>query len=179
MEKPRVVIVMGVAGSGKTTIGEILAARNGGEFHDADAFHPSENVTKMAAGTPLNDTDRAPWLTRLWREVVDATPPGKFCVLACSALKRAYREKLGVGVTDDVALVYLKGDAITLTERIAERTGHFMKAGMLESQLATLEEPLPEEGVTVDVIGTVEEIVDDIEAALGLRFPPRTADSSL
>lgn len=169
MEKPRVVIVMGVAGSGKTTIGELLAARNGGEFHDADDFHPPENVAKMAAGTPLNDRDRAPWLTRLWREVVDATPPGEFCVLACSALKRAYREKLGVG-TGDVVLVYLKGDAVTLTERLAARTGHFMKAGMLESQLAALEAPAAEEGVTVDIVGTVEEIVADIEAALGLRF---------
>lgn len=178
MEKPRVVIVMGVAGSGKTTVGEVLAARNGGEFHDADDFHPAENVAKMAAGTPLNDADRAPWLTRLWREVVDATPRGKFCVLACSALKRAYREKLGLGVTDDVVLVYLKGDAATLEERIAARSGHFMKAGMLESQLATLEAPAAEEGVTVDITGTVDEIVDAIELALGLRFPPQTADSA-
>lgn len=169
MDKPRVVIVMGVAGSGKTTIGELLAARNDGEFHDADDFHPPENVAKMAAGTPLNDADRAPWLTRLWREVVDATPDGKFCVLACSALKRAYRKNLGVG-TGDVVLVYLKGDPITLTERLAARAGHFMKAGMLESQIAALEEPMAEEGVTVDIIGTVEEIVDDIETALGLRF---------
>ncbi len=178
MEKPRVIIVMGVAGSGKTTIGEELAARHGGEFHDADAFHPPENVAKMAAGHPLNDADRAPWLTRLWREVVDATPRGKLCVLACSALKRAYREKLGVGITDDVALVYLKGDAITLTERIEARAGHFMKSGMLESQLATLEEPGPEEGITVDISGTVNEIVDEIGAALGLRFPPQAADSA-
>lgn len=170
MEKPRVVVVMGVAGSGKTTIGELLAARNGGKFHDADNFHPPENVAKMASGTPLNDRDRAPWLTRLWREVVDATPPGDFCVLACSALKRAYREKLGVGVTGGVMLVYLKGDEVTLTERLATRTGHFMKAGMLDSQLATLEPPTAEEGVTVDIVGTVEEIVDEIETALGLRF---------
>lgn len=177
MEKPRVVIVMGVAGSGKTTVGEVLAARNGGEFHDADDFHPPENVVKMAAGNPLNDADRAPWLTRLWREVVDATPPGKLCVLACSALKRAYREKLGVG-SGDVALVYLQGDAITLTERLGARSGHFMKAGMLESQLSTLEEPDTDEGVTVDISGTVGEIVDEIELALGLRFPPQEADSA-
>ncbi|MES2657786.1 MAG: gluconokinase [Verrucomicrobiota bacterium] len=177
MEKPRVVIVMGVAGSGKSTIGELLAARNGGEFHDADDFHPPENVAKMASGIPLNDADRAPWLTRLWREVVDATPAGKFSVLACSALKRSYRGQLGVG-SGGVALVYLKGDTATLTERLAGRAGHFMKAGMLDSQLATLEEPSAAEGITVDITGTVEEIVSTIETELGLRFSSTPPDSA-
>ncbi len=170
MEKARVITVMGVAGSGKTTIGKLLAARNGGKFHDADDFHPPENIAKMAAGKPLNDTDCAPWLTRLWREVVDATPSGKLTILACSALKRIYREKLGTG-SEGVILVYLKGDPATLTECLIGRTEHFMKSGMLESQLATLEEPSPREGVTVDISGTVEKIENDIETALGLPFP--------
>jgi gluconokinase len=177
MPKPRVIIVMGVAGSGKSTIGRLLAARHGGDFHDADDFHPPENVAKMAAGIPLNDADRGPWLTRLWREVVDATPDGEFSVLACSALKHNYRERLGVG-TGGVALVYLKGDPITLAERLAGRSGHFMKAGMLESQLATLEEPSPEEGLTLEITGTVEEIMTAIETAPGLPFSPQRLDSA-
>ncbi|MES2438739.1 MAG: gluconokinase [Verrucomicrobiota bacterium] len=170
MEPTRVVIVMGVAGSGKTTVGALLAARHGGDFHDADDFHPPENIAKMASGIPLDDADRAPWLQRLRVEVVDDTPVGKFSVLACSALKRIYRKQLGVG--SDVVLVYLKGDAVTLAERLAGRSGHYMKAGMLESQLATLEEPSPDEGLIVGITRPADEIVSSIEAALGLRFSP-------
>ena len=171
MEKPRIVIVMGVAGSGKSTIGALLASRIGAQFHDADEFHPPGNVAKMAAGIPLDDTDRAPWLARLRQEVIDAAPAGKLSVLACSALKRLYREHLGVG-TEGVALVYLKGDPLTLSERITERSGHYMKAGMLESQLAILEEPSPDEGLTMEIASSPEEIVASIEAALGLPFFP-------
>ena len=170
MEKPRVIIVMGVAGSGKSTIGELLAVRNGGIFYDADSFHPAENIAKMAAGHPLDDVDRAPWLARLRKEVVDATPVGGLSVLACSALKLAYRKLLGVG-TPDVALVYLEGTPATLAARLAGRSGHFMKAGMLESQLAILESPAPDEGVSVSIDGTVDEILSSIEGALGLHFP--------
>ena len=169
MEKPRVVIVMGVAGSGKSTIGALLASRHGGVFHDADDFHPAANIAKMASGTPLDDTDRAPWLARLREEVIDATPAGNFSVLACSALKRVYRQQLGVG-SDGVVLVYLKGDAATLADRLGGRRGHYMKAGMLASQLATLEEPQPDEGFTVKIDSSPEEVVSAIEAALGLHF---------
>jgi gluconokinase len=123
----------------------------------------------MASGIPLDDADRAPWLARLREEVIDATPDGKFSVLACSALKRIYREQLGVG-TAGVALAYLKGEPSTLAERLAGRSGHYMKAGMLESQLATLEEPTPDEGLTVDIAFPAGEIVATIESALGLRF---------
>ncbi len=169
MEMPRVVIVMGVAGSGKSTIGALLAARNGGVFHDADDFHPPSNIAKMAAGLPLDDADRMPWLERLRHEVVDATPAGEFCVLACSSLKRIYRGKLGVG-TAGVVLVYLKGDAATLGARLANRPGHFMKASMLESQLGVLEEPLPDEGLSVEITLPVEEILTAIESAPSLHI---------
>ena len=169
MKPPRVVIVMGVAGSGKSTVGALLAARNGGDFYDADDFHSPENIAKMAAGIPLDDADRAPWLARLRAEVVDATPTGEFAVLACSALKRAYRETLGVG-TAGVALVYLKGDAGTLGERLGNRAGHYMKAGMLASQFAALEEPSRDEGMTRGIEAPVVEIVLAIESAQGLHI---------
>jgi gluconokinase len=167
MQKPRVVVVMGVAGSGKSTIGARLALRNDGVFHDADDFHPPANIEKMASGTSLDDGDRVPWLMRLRTEVIDATPAGGFSVLACSALKKTYREQLGIGRAG-VKLVYLKGDATTLAERIGKRTGHYMRASMLEGQLATLEEPLPEEGVTLGIEPPVDDIVAAIEEALGL-----------
>ncbi|MEO7099192.1 MAG: gluconokinase [Luteolibacter sp.] len=166
MNKPRVIIVMGVAGSGKSTVGALLASRNGGDFHDADDFHPPANIAKMAVGIPLDDSDRAPWLARLRKEVIDATLADGFSVLACSALKKSYREQLGVG-TSGVALVYLKGDAATLGARLASRTGHFMKSGMLESQLATLEEPFADEGITIGIETGVGDTVATIETALG------------
>ena len=168
MNRPRVIILMGVAGCGKSTIGAMLAARNGGSFHDADDFHPPANIAKMAAGQPLDDHDRAPWLERLRREVIDTVPTAGLAVLACSALKKVYREQLGVG-TPGVALVYLKGNAATLTSRLAARPNHYMKAGMLESQLAILEEPSSTEGISVGVESSCEEIVAAIEAALNMR----------
>lgn len=170
MKPPRVVIVMGVAGSGKSSVGALLASRDGGRFYDADDFHPAANIAKMAAGIPLDDTDREPWLRRLRKEVVDATPADGFSVLACSALKKIYREKLGVG-SGRVVLVYLKGDVATLLARLAGRSGHFMKSAMLDSQLATLEEPAAEEGLTVDIDHPLDEIVSLIESGLGLHFP--------
>jgi gluconokinase len=168
MQEPRVVVVMGVAGSGKSTVGALLAARNNGCFHDADEFHPPANIAKMASGVPLTDADRLPWLQRLRREVIDATPADQFCVLACSALKKIYRQQLGIG-SDKVALVYLKGTAERLAERLGNRTGHYMKAAMLESQLATLEEPSAEEGFTVGIDPPVLDIVISIERGLGLH----------
>ncbi len=156
-------IVMGVAGSGKSTVGARLAQRLGAEFFDADDFHPESNHAKMAAGIPLNDADREPWLVRLKREVIDATPDGKRSVLACSALKKSYRESLGVG-SAGIQLIYLRGEAALLAERLAGRAGHFMKAGMLESQLAALEEPHPDEGITLGIDAGVEEILENIVA---------------
>lgn len=159
---------MGVAGCGKSTIGAMLAARNGGSFYDADDFHPPANIAKMAAGQPLNDHDRAPWLERLRREVIAAAPAAGLVVLACSALKKVYREQLGVG-TRGVALIYLKGTAATLANRLATRPNHYMKAGMLESQLAILEEPPATEGITVGIESSREDLVAAIEAALDLH----------
>ena len=169
MDRPQVVIVMGVAGCGKSTIGAMLAARNGGSFYDADDFHPASNIAKMADGQPLDDSDRAPWLERLRREVIDTAPKGGLVVLACSALKKVYREQLGIG-PPGVALVYLKGDAATLTNRLAARANHYMKAGMLESQLAILEEPSSMEGISVGIESSREEIVAAIAAALDFRL---------
>ena len=167
MEKPRVVVVMGVAGSGKSTVGALLAVRNGGQFYDADEFHPPSNIAKMAAGTPLDDEDRIPWLQRLREEVIDATPINEFSVLACSALKKIYRDRLGIG-TNGIALVFLKGSPAMLAERLQNRTGHYMKAAMLASQLATLEAPSIHEGITVGIEPPVIEIVARIEELLGL-----------
>lgn len=164
----RVVILMGVAGCGKSTIGAILAARLGGKFIDADSFHPPANIEKMASGLPLNDDDRAPWLILLRREVIDTAPPNYLTVLACSALKKAYREILGVG-NEGIALVYLQGDLDILATRLAARPNHFMKREMLESQLAILEEPTPAEGITLSICPPAEEIVAAIEAALDLH----------
>ena len=150
----RVLVVMGVAGAGKTTVGQAFANQVGGRFHDADDFHPAANLAKMAAGVPLADEDRWPWLERMRREIIDAPTADGLVVLACSALKRRYREMLGVG-TAGVALVYLKVDVETLRERLGQRRNHFMKPGMLESQLAILEEPSMDEGLTVEVGASV------------------------
>ena len=156
---------MGVAGSGKTTVGTLLAERHGGVFHDADDFHPQANVDKMAQGHPLTDDDRLPWLQRLRQEVINTAPEGKITLLACSALKQTYREILGSDQTD-VSIVYLAGDLETLVERINIREAHYMKPGMLASQLETLEAPSPEEALHVSILSSPEEIVTQIESAL-------------
>lgn len=139
----QVVILMGVSGSGKTTVGLALARRLGWDFADADDFHPPANVAKMSGGVPLDEHDREPWLGAL-RALIDAQlGAGTSTVLACSALRARYREMLR---RESVHFVYLKGDTRKIQERLEARTGHYMKAGLLESQYATLEEP---EGVLV------------------------------
>ena len=169
----RVALVIGVAGAGKTTVGRALAHRLAAEtaapwaFADADAYHSPDALARMAAGDALTDADRAPWLTRLAALVRAHAAAGPGLVLACSALKKIYREQLSAG-TSGVALVYLKGDAATLTSRLAARPNHYMKAGMLESQLAVLEEPSAAEGFTVGIESSVEEIVSSVEVAHGL-----------
>jgi len=148
---------MGVSGCGKTAVGKSLAASLGATFVDADDLHPPENKAKMSAKIPLSDGDRAPWLEKLRRDVIDNTPPGQTTVLACSALKRAYRAVLMSGL-NDVRLVYLHGSFDLISSRLAARRGHFMPPDLLRSQFATLEEPSEAEGATISIEGSVEEV---------------------
>ncbi|MDQ0675121.1 carbohydrate kinase (thermoresistant glucokinase family) [Pseudarthrobacter siccitolerans] len=153
---PRVV-VMGVSGCGKTTIGDLVARELGVPFLDGDSLHPVENVAKMAAGTPLTDEDRWPWLATVGRELAAAGDGGM--VLACSALRRSYRDAIREQAPDTIFL-HLNGSKEVLKARIESRTGHFMPPALLESQLATLE-PLDanEAGVHVDIAAPVNEVV--------------------
>jgi carbohydrate kinase (thermoresistant glucokinase family) len=136
-----VLVVMGVAGCGKSTVGQALATALGWEFLEGDSFHSPENAAKMAAGTPLTDADRAPWLAAIHAAIAAGCARGARLVVACSALRHAYRLALAPD-PGAVRFVYLKGDFETLRQRLAGREGHFMKEGMLQSQLATLEEPV-------------------------------------
>ena len=157
-------VLMGVAGSGKTAVGLELARRTGWDFHDADDFHSPENKRKMRNGIPLTDTDRGPWLEGLHGLLVLYARRDAPVILACSALKRKYREVLA-GKLPTVRFVYMKGSFETLRSRIEQRKDHYMKAGMLESQFETLEEPDPLEGtaVSVDVDrGTPGELAEEI-----------------
>src|SRR5450755_2133776 len=146
--------MMGVAGAGKTTVGKLLAAQLAWPFADGDDYHPPANLEKMRNGIPLTDTDRAPWLEILRSLISNWIADGKSAVLACSALKRAYRERLLVG--PEVRFVYLKGDVAALQARLRERQGHYMSVRMLQSQLAALEEP--ERALIVDVSHSPKEI---------------------
>jgi carbohydrate kinase (thermoresistant glucokinase family) len=146
-----IAVVMGVAGSGKSTIGRALAADLGAEFLEGDKFHPEANIAKMSRGEPLTDDDRWPWLDRLADELARARREGRNAVLASSALKRSYRDRLRRGAPD-LRLVYLKGDKAVIGERLRARKHHFMPAGLLDSQFATLEEPGPDEApIVIDV----------------------------
>ena len=162
-----VVIIMGVAGSGKTTVGAALAAALGWPFVDADDHHSPESVAKMAHGEPLNDGDRWPWLDRL-RAIIDDTLAGDGkLVLACSALKASYRARLaGCAAGGQVRFVYLAGTPELLHARLAKRAGHFMKPEMLDSQLSTLE--VPGDAITVDAAQPVPDVVAKARAALGV-----------
>lgn len=157
--KTRFVIVMGVAGSGKTTVGEALAGHLGWNFYDADGFHPAENIEKMANGTPLTDSDRAPWLAALHSLIAASLKENRPAVLACSALKESYRQLLLAG-NHDVQIVYLKGSYDLIWSRISQRKDHYMKPQMLKSQFETLEEPT--NALMVDVSLPVIELVGEI-----------------
>jgi gluconokinase len=158
------ILIMGVSGSGKTTIGRLLAAELGWKFYDADDFHPPANVAKMAGGIPLDDADRLPWLETLRELVHAALERGEGGVLACSALKATYRSHLLID--ERVKLAYLKGNFHLIRKRLANRRGHFMSAAMLESQFAALEEP--EQEFHVDISATPEEIVRSIRLRFGV-----------
>lgn len=164
----KTIIVMGVSGSGKTTIAQALAARTGFSERDGDDFHPPANIEKMKAGIPLTDDDRLPWLHAI-AQAIDRHADGDTpVIIACSALKRSYRDILVHG-RKDVRIVYLKGSAELLAQRLAQRGGHFMPPELLDSQIKTLEPPKPGEHIlTVDIAAPVERIVDEIVAALNL-----------
>ena len=150
---------MGVSGSGKTTVAERIAAQLGWMFQEGDALHPAANVAKMASGQPLDDADRAPWLAIIAQWVEARLATGQSGIVTCSALKRDYRRQLGLG-KPGVQFVYLYGDRATLEAHVRSRHHEFMPAALLESQLATLEEPGPDEHViTVNVGSTVEQTV--------------------
>lgn len=158
----RPVVVMGVSGSGKSTVGEGIAAELDAPYVEGDDLHPDANREKMAAGTPLDDEDRWPWL-----DAVAAAIAGRQCVVACSALKRSYRDRIRK-IAPDAFFVHLDGDPELLRERQADRKGHFMPASLMDSQLDTLE-PLgdDEAGVRLDVAASPEELVDEAVAAVG------------
>jgi len=160
-----VILVMGVAGSGKTTIGLQLAAALGWDFRDADDFHPPLNVAKMAAGLPLDDRDRTPWLAAIRTHIDACLARGEGAVVTCSALKESYRQTL-IGDPAQVKLVYLSGDPELILSRLRERRGHFMKPTMLQSQLAALEPPA--NAFTVDVALPPDQIVARIRRAFSL-----------
>jgi gluconokinase len=165
---PCALIVMGVSGSGKSTIAETLAERIGWRCEDGDKFHPASNIAKMSAGHPLTDEDRWPWLQAIADEIDRLCKAGERAVIACSALKRAYRDVLVHG-RNDVRIVYLEGTQQLIADRLAKRKGHFMPAGLLESQFATLEPPSREEHpLTASIDATVDAIVDDIVRQLGI-----------
>jgi 6-phosphogluconate dehydrogenase len=167
MSRTRFLIVMGVSGSGKTTVGRALAQRLGWDFYDADDFHPPANIAKMASGVPLTDEDRAPWLDTLHTLISQRLKEGRPGVLACSALKERYRQRLLEG-NDGVQIVYLKGSYDLIRSRMENRTGHFMKAELLRSQFETLEEPL--NALAVDISLPVEKIVEHIVRAITPAF---------
>ncbi|MFV2174840.1 gluconokinase [Actinomadura sp. LOL_016] len=167
MKPPEIILVGGVSGSGKTTVGTLLAERLGWDYAEADDFHSPENIAKMRSGTPLTDADRMPWLHAIGTWMDGRVRAGEPGVVTCSALKRAYRDVL----LDDrpaVRLVLLDGDRDTIAARMRERKGHFFKPEMLDSQFADYERPEPDENVlTVPVSDPPEKIVDRIRAAVG------------
>jgi gluconokinase len=160
-----VLIVMGVSGSGKTTIGSRLAEDLGWFFLDADDFHSPENIRRMADGQPLTDEDRQPWLNRLHDEIVRSIQAQENLVLACSALKDSSRARLSGG-DPAVRFVYLHGSKELIRERLRHRSGHFMKADLLDSQFAALEEP--KDAITIDIDDRPRRVVEKVRAALGL-----------
>jgi gluconokinase len=162
---PMVIILTGVAGSGKTTIGRILAARLGCEFHDADDLHPPQNREKMHRGIALTDEDRLPWLYAVRDLVQRCLAENRCAVIACSALKQAYRNLLIVDPAK-VKLVYLKGSPALIAERLSRRAGHFFDPRLLQSQFDTLEEPA--DAIVVDISEGPEQVADTIRARLGL-----------
>ena len=161
-----IVVVCGVAGVGKTTVGRLLAEELGWVFYDADDFHPAENIDKMRRGIPLTDEDRGPWLERLWQLIEQCINVEISAVLACSALKKAYRDRLRV--SDDVRFVFLRGSRARVAAQLQERRGHFADPAILDSQFDDLEEPRPPEPVLAfEIMDNVHDLVAQIRTKLG------------
>jgi gluconokinase len=159
------VIIFGVSGAGKTTIGELLARQLGQHFYEADDFHSQANIEKMHRGIPLTDEDRWPWLERLRELIERSVAANESAVLACSALKRAYRECLRVN--NQVKFVFLRGDCALVEEQVRRRHGHFVNPALLQSQFDDLEEPKPDEDtLTIELGRTPRELVGEIKAKL-------------
>jgi gluconokinase len=164
--RPMVVVVMGVSGSGKTTVAKLLAETSGWQFQEGDTLHPPANVEKMSAGIPLTDADRLPWLRKIAETIDGWRARGESGVVTCSALKRSYRSII-IGDRPEVRLVYLKGSPDLIRQRMAQRHGHFMPPALLDSQFSTLEEPSPDENpIIVDIGGQPEEIAREIACRL-------------
>ena len=161
-----IVILMGVSGVGKTTVGELLAGRTGWVLYDADAFHPQSNIEKMRSGIPLTDDDRWPWLDRLNAVLREKEQRGDSAILACSALKQRYRDRLAQGL-GDVRWVHLAGDFDLIKQRIEARKGHYMTAKLLESQFAALEPPA--DALVLDVALAPASLSESIARHLGLQ----------
>jgi len=162
-----ILIIFGVSGAGKTTVGKLLARELGWSFIEADDFHPAANIEKMRSGHPLTDKDRWPWLEQLRQQIERSFSAGENAVLACSTLKRAYRDRLRV--SDEVKFVFLSGDYALVEKQLRSRHGHFMNAALLQSQFDDLEEPKADENVlTIELGRTPEEIVESIKAKLNL-----------
>ena len=169
----KAIVVMGVSGSGKTTVARLLAGRLGWAFAEADEFHSPANVAKMRAGVALNDDDRRPWLAAIADRIDSAREANEPIVVTCSALKRRYRDIL-VASRPDVALVYLKGDYDTIAQRMAARPHHYMPVSLLKSQFEALEEPAADEhAIVLDIRSTPEELVDRIKLDPCLRRDDR------
>ncbi|MBY3266785.1 gluconokinase [Rhizobium laguerreae] len=165
MNRPHAIIVMGVSGCGKSSVGEKLAEALHMAFVEGDALHPAANVEKMSKGIPLTDDDRMPWLDRIGEDIKASLEKSEGIIVSCSALKRIYRDRLRAAAGGNLFFVYLKGSRALLMKRMGERKGHFMPVSLLDSQLATLEVPTGEQGVvTVDIDDTVEGI-----AAMALK----------
>lgn len=165
-----ILILMGVSGSGKSTVGRALAKALQWDFIEGDNLHPSENVRKMSQGIPLHDSDRWPWLKAIRHKIEELQADDCSAVITCSALKQSYRDLLQDGLSD-LKFIYLKGSRETLKSRLEERQGHFMKEQMLDSQLATLEEPEDAIVMNEDELGSVEQTVQAICARLDLPHP--------
>ena len=154
-----IVIVFGVSGAGKTMIGKLLAQELGWRFYEADDFHSRANIERMRSGLPLADEDRWPWLNLLREQITHSLTAKENAVLACSALKRAYRERLRV--SDDVKFVFLRGNYALIERQLRRRRGHFMNPALLQSQFADLEEPEPDEdAITIELGRSPEELVE-------------------